>query len=84
MVVSEKNNVRNYVDLTTNVVYNPKDMQELIDFVRERSFRKQNLESEVTLDYKRLFFTSGAKFKEWAARQKFDLAKLGHEGDIEQ
>lgn len=84
MVVSEKNNVRNYVDLTTNVVYTPKDMQELIDFVRERSFRKQNLESEVTLEYKRLLFASGAKFKEWAARKKFDLAKLGREGDIEQ
>lgn len=83
-VINEKNNGRNYVDLTTNVVYTPKDMQELIDFVRERSFRNQNLESEVTLEYKRLLFTSGAKFNEWADRKKFDLAKLGHEGDIEQ
>ncbi len=83
-VISDKSNGRSYVDLTTNAVYAPKNMQEIIDFVRERSFRRQNLESEVTLEYKRLLFKSGAKFKEWAARRKFDLSKLGHEGDIEQ
>ena len=82
--VVDKDDTRNYAELAINVPTTPKSVQAYIDLVREQSFRTRERESTLTLDYKKLLFASGAKFKEWAERKKIDLAKLAKEGDIEQ
>lgn len=82
--VVDKANAGAYAELAINVPTAPKSVQAYIDLVREQSFRARERESTLTLDYKKLLFESGAKFKEWAERKKIDLAKLAKEGDIEQ
>ena len=82
--ISSKQDSKSYLTLVANVAYAPKKLQDIIDLMREQSFHSQGQESDVTLEYKQLHFEHGAKFQEWTARKKFDLAKLGREGDIDQ
>ena len=75
-------NEKNYIDYTAGIPYLPSDLQKLLDFVRENSFKK--LEVKVTFEYKEIMFNKGAEFNNWVELCKLDLNELTKNGEIIQ
>jgi hypothetical protein len=83
VVISEKANPNNYMELSTsNVPYDAENLQATIDLVREFAFAGK--EVIVEFDYKTLRFTSGLQFKDWIELNKFDITEIQKRGTIEQ
>ena len=80
--IFEKDNERNYVEYNANIPYRPEDLQKLIDFVRDTSFKNRDV--VVTFEYKELMFCSGQKFNDWIDLCKLDMERLRKEGEIIQ
>lgn len=83
VVLSEKENNNNYLELSTaKVPYDADNLQATIDLIRDTAFK--NREVTVEFDYKTILFTSGLQFKNWIEVNKYDIAEIQKEGKIKQ
>jgi hypothetical protein len=83
VVLSEKENSGNYMELSTaKVPYDADNLQATIDLIRDTAF--MNKEVTVEFDYKTILFTSGLQFKHWIDANKYDIAEIQKEGKIKQ
>jgi len=80
--IYDKEDEHNYVDCNANIPYAPEDLKNLINFIRETSFKKRDV--VINLEYKDIIFTRGEDFKNWIELCKLDLDKLRKQGDIKQ
>lgn len=83
VVLSEKENINNYMEISTaKVPYDADNLQATIDLIRETAFK--NKEVTVEFDYKTILFISGIQFKNWIEVNKYDIAEIQKEGKIKQ
>ena len=83
VVMSEKTNINNYMELSTaKVPYDADNLQATIDLIRDTAFKDK--EVTVEFDYKTILFISGIQFKSWIEINKYDIAKIQKEGKIKQ
>ena len=83
VVLSEKENSSNYMQLSTSKVpYDADNLQATIDLIRDTAFNSK--EVTVEFDYKTILFTSGLQFKNWIEINKYDIEKIQKEGEIKQ
>lgn len=83
VVISEKDNNENYMELSTSKVpYDADNLQATIDLIRDSAFSGK--EVTVEFDYKTILFTSGLQFKNWIEINKYDIAEIQKEGKIKQ
>jgi len=83
VVISEKSNPENYMELSTaNVPYDADNLQATIDLIRESAFIGKDV--VVEFDYKTLLFLSGSQFQEWIESNKYDLSEIQKKGTIKQ
>jgi len=83
VVLSEKENNNNYMELSTaKVPYDVDNLQATVDLIRDTAFR--NKEVTVEFDYKTILFTSGQQFKNWIEVNKYDITEIQKEGQIKQ
>ena len=80
--IYEKGKDENYVEYNAAIPYLPIDFQNLIDLVRDSSFK--NREVVVTFEYKELMFIKGSNFMNWVEMRKLDMDNLRKEGEIIQ
>ena len=83
VVLSEKENNNNYMELSTaKVPYDADNLQATVDLIRDTAFK--NKEVTVEFDYKTILFTSGLQFKTWIEVNKYDITEIQKEGKIKQ
>ncbi|MEA4902368.1 DUF499 domain-containing protein [Desulfitobacterium sp.] len=83
VVISEKENNRNYMELSTATVpYDADNLQATVDLIRDTAFK--NKEVIVEFDYKTILFTSGLQFKKWIELNKYDITEIKKEGKTKQ
>lgn len=83
VVISEKENPDNYMEMSTaNVPYDADNLQATIDLIRESAFAGKDV--VVELDYKTLLFISGSQFKDWIEMNKYDIMEIQKKGTIKQ
>lgn len=83
VVISEKNNNENYMELSTaKVPCDAGNLQATVDLLRETAFKVKDV--TVEFDYKTILFTSGSQFKSWVELNKYDIAEIQKEGTIKQ
>ncbi|MHB1453403.1 MAG: DUF499 domain-containing protein [Saccharofermentanales bacterium] len=83
VVLSEKENNNNYMELSTaKVPYDADSLQATVDLIRETAFK--NKEVTVEFDYKTILFISGIQFKNWVEINKYDIFDIQREGRITQ
>jgi hypothetical protein len=83
VIISEKNNLGNYMEITTaKVSWDTDNLQATVDIIRESAFAGK--EVEVEFEYKTILFTTGAAFKQWVDVNKLDASELGEKGAIKQ
>ena len=83
VVISEKSNPDNYMELSTaNVPYDADNLQATIDLIRESAFAGKDV--VVEFDYKTLLFISGSQFKDWIEVNKYDITEIQKKGKINQ
>ena len=83
VILSEKNEKSNYMELTTaKVPYDADSLQATVDLIRETAFK--NKEVTLEFEYKTLLFISGLQFKEWVDLNKYDMSEIQEEGNIKQ
>ncbi len=83
VVLSEKENNSNYMELSTaKVPYDADNLQATVDLIRDTAFK--NKEVTVEFDYKTILFTSGLQFKNWIEINKYDISEIQKEGKIKQ
>ncbi|MPM84243.1 hypothetical protein SDC9_131314 [bioreactor metagenome] len=83
VVISEKENNSNYIEMSTaKVPYDADNLQATIDLIRDTAFK--NKEVTVEFDYKTILFVSGLQFKNWIESNKYDIKEIQKEGKIKQ
>ena len=83
VVLSEKENINNYMEISTaKVPYDADNLQVTIDLIRDTAFKEK--EVTVEFDYKTILFVSGVQFKNWIEVNKYDIAEIQKEGKIKQ
>ncbi|MCQ1531159.1 DUF499 domain-containing protein [Lutispora saccharofermentans] len=83
VVISEKDNNENYMELSASKVpYDADNLQATIDLIRETAFSGKDV--TVEFDYKTILFTSGLQFKNWVEMNKCDISIIQKEGKIKQ
>jgi len=83
VVISEKSNPDNYMELSTaNVPYDADNLHSTIDLIRESAFASKDV--VVEFDYKTLLFISGSQFKDWIEMNKYDIIEIRKKGTINQ
>lgn len=83
VVISEKENNSNYIEISTaKVPYDADNLQATIDLIRDTAFK--NKEVTVEFDYKTILFVSGLQFKNWIEINKYDIKEIQKEGKIKQ
>lgn len=83
VVISEKQNNSNYLEISTaKVPYDADNLQATIDLIRDTAFK--NKEVTVEFDYKTILFVTGQQFKNWIEMNKYDLKEIQKEGKIKQ
>ncbi len=83
VVISEKGNSNNYMEITTATVPNDAgNLQATVDLIRESAFAGR--EAVVEFEYKAIHFATGAAFKRWVELNKLDLNEINKYGDIKQ
>lgn len=83
VVISEKNQSENYMEITTSKVpYDAGNLQATVDLIRDSAFTDKDV--TVEFEYKTILFTTGAAFKEWIDMNKLDMNDLAKDGDIKQ
>lgn len=81
--IHAKENNGNCIEYTTyQMSCLPKDLERIIDLIRETNFK--NCESVITFEYKGMRFSKGTDFLDWIECMKIDLNKLEREGEIIQ
>lgn len=83
VVISEKVNNNNYMELSTaKVPFDAANLQATVDLLRETAFKDK--EVVIEFDYKTILFISGLQFKSWIEVNKYDLTEIQKEGTIKQ
>lgn len=83
VVISEKNNPDNYMELTTaKVPYDAGNLQATVDLIRDSAFEGKDV--IVELEYKTILFISGKRFNDWVEINKIDLNDIRKKGEIKQ
>jgi len=83
VVISEKENNNNYIEISTaKVPYDADNLQATIDLIRETAFKNKDV--TVEFDYKTILFTTGLQFKNWIEINKYDITEIQKEGKIKQ
>ena len=83
VVISEKENNSNYIEMSTaKVPYDADNLQATIDLIRDTAFKDKDV--TVEFDYKTILFVTGLQFKNWIEINKYDLQEIKKEGMIKQ
>ena len=83
VVISEKNNPNNYMEITTATVpYDASNLQATVDLIRDSAF--EGKDAVVEFEYKAILFATGAAFKQWVDMNKLDMNEITQHGDIKQ
>ena len=83
VVISEKANPDNYMEITTATVpYDASNLQATVDLIRDSAF--EGVDVVVEFEYKSIRFTTGAAFKQWVDKNKMDMNEITRLGDIKQ
>jgi len=83
VIISEKANPDNYMEITTaRVPWDTDNLQATVDIIRDSAFAGK--EVEVEFEYKTILFTTGAAFKQWVEVNKLDASELSQKGVIKQ
>ena len=83
VVLSEKDNESNYIEISTaKVPFDADNLQATVDLLRDTAF--VNKDVVVEFDYKTILFVSGAQFKQWIEMNKYDITEIQKEGKIKQ
>jgi hypothetical protein len=83
VVISEKENNSNYIEISTSKVpFDAGNLQATIDLIRDTAFKDKDV--TVEFDYKTILFTKGLQFKNWVEMNKYDLKEIQKEGKIKQ
>ena len=83
VVISEKENNSNYIEISTSKVpFDAGNLQATIDLIRDTAFKDKDV--TVEFDYKTILFTTGLQFKNWVEMNKYDLKEIQKEGKIKQ
>ena len=83
VVISEKNNPNNYMEITTATMpYDASNLQATVDLIRDSAF--EGKDAVVEFEYKAILFATGAAFKQWVDMNKLDMNEITQHGDIKQ
>ena len=83
VVISEKDNESNYIEISTaKVPFDADNLQATVDLLRDTAF--VNKDVVVEFDYKTILFVSGDQFKQWIEMNKYDITEIQKEGKIKQ
>lgn len=83
VVISEKENNSNYIEISTaRVPYDADNLQATVDLIRDTAFKNKDV--TVEFDYKTLLFVSGQQFKNWIEINKYDITEIQKKGKIKQ
>ena len=83
VVISEKENNSNYIEISTaRVPYDADNLQATVDLIRDTAFKNKDV--TVEFDYKTLLFVSGQQFKNWIEMNKYDITEIQKKGKIKQ
>ena len=83
VVLSEKDNESNYIEISTaKVPFDADNLQATVDLLRDTAF--VNKDVVVEFEYKTILFVSGAQFKQWIEMNKYDITEIQKEGKIKQ
>lgn len=83
VVISEKDNTDNYMELNTaSVPYDASNLQATVDLIRESAFNDKD--AIVEFEYKTILFMTGTEFKQWIDINKLDMSELTKNGEVKQ
>jgi len=83
VIISEKDNTDNYMELNTaSVPYDAANLQATVDLIRESAF--QGKDAIVEFEYKTILFLTGSEFKRWIDINKLDMNELTRNGEVKQ
>ena len=83
LIVHEKNDLDNYIEITTTKIpWDADSLQAAIERIRDSAFFGKDVEIE--FEYKTILFPTGRAFKQWIEINKLDLSELRKKGVMKQ